>query len=206
MNNTLQPQDRDAATYIIDTPFWEDAILADDVQPETIVVDAWPPAYPGISVREFMQRTTVYENLPAPFAVKLRRGALAGMALTVAGALSLALLPVLNAVLVSAPILVLHPFLNAYINWLANSPLPRAIDGALLTSSLVLLIVTRGLRHGGPSLHWLALVEALGGSANLLMLAIPLIVICLNIALWLLIAIVILVFVVLLFALLIAIL
>lgn len=205
MNNALQPLDYQPSVHITDTPFWEDEAPVSDLYTEDIVVDAEPLSLPGISVNDFMRHTMTYEDQPVEFAARLRQGALAGMALTLAGALSLALLPALySAVFASALILFFRPFLSGYIQFLANTPLLNYIDGALLSSSLVLLCMTRGLHRGRPLLHWLAFAEAIGGTANLLMIAIPLLIISLNIVSWIVIIVALILIVALIVAVLVA--
>lgn len=199
MHNTFLPEQY-PLEYVPDEPTVADEEIGREMDEGELVIDSYPLTYPGISVSDFLHQTTVYEDLPAPFAPRLRQGAFAGMALTLAGSLFLALLPRIQPLIASAPLLVLHDFLNAYMHWLASTPLLNYINGVLLSSSLVLLIVTRNLRRGRLPLHRLACVEAIGGSANLVLLLIPLIIVCLNFALWVLILMVI----ILIFALIVA--
>lgn len=186
MRNTYLPEPF-PLEYIPDKPTVADERVGREMDEGELVIDAYPPTYPGISVSDFLHQTTVYEDLPAPFAPRLRQGAFAGMALTLVGSLFLALLPRIQPLIAGAPFLLLHGFLNAYIQWIASMPLVNYINGVLLSSSLVLLIVTRNLRRGRLPLHRLACAEAIGGSANLVLLLIPLIIVCLNFALWVLI-------------------
>ncbi len=79
---------------------------------------------------------------------------------------------------------------DTYLHWMTQSPLIAYIDGLLFGSGVILLIQTRNLRRGKPIHQWLALVQALGGTANLLMLTIPIILVLINVAFWLLVAIV----------------
>ncbi len=187
MNNAFLRVQYPRLEYPIDEPSVADEIPVQEtheVYEGEIVIDADPPSYPGISVSDFLRQTTVYEDLPVPFAPRLRQGAFAGMALTLAGSLFLALLPEMQPFIASVPLLLLHGFLNAYAQWIESTPLLNYINGALLSSSLVLLIMTRNLRRGRLPLHWLACAEALGGSANLVLLLIPLCIVCVNFALW----------------------
>jgi|GEM_PF-3356301 len=184
MNNALLRVQYPRFEHPKDEPSVTDETPVHEVYEGEIVIDANPPSYPGISVSDFLRQTTVYEELPVPLAPRLRQGAFAGMALTLAGSLFLALLPGMQPLIASAPLLLLHGFLNAYTQWIVSTPLLNYINGVLLSSSLVLLIVTRNLRHGRLPLHWLACAEALGGSANLVLLLIPLCIVCVNFALW----------------------
>jgi len=200
MHNTFLPEQYPAVEYFTDASSVVDESVVHGIYEGEMVIDAYPPTYPGISVSDFLHRTTVYEELPAPLAPRLRQGAFAGMALTLVGSLFLALLPTIQPLGASAPLLLLHGFFNAYLYWIASTPLLNYINGVLLSSSVVLLIVTRNLRRGRLPLHRLACVEAIGGSANLVLLLIPLSIICINFALWVLIFMVI----VLIFALIVA--
>ncbi len=54
-----------------------------------------------------------------------------------------------------------------------------------MLSSLVLLIGTRNLQIGRLGQHWLAFIQALGGTANLIMLVIPVLLVLVNFLFWL---------------------
>lgn len=148
------------------------------------------PASPGISLREFMEQTTVYEDLPASFDPRLRRGAWTGMVLTLLGSLVVFLLSQIGESVirhfVSGPFFVIMPGqLNVILDWMIQSPWVAYVDASLLSSAIVLLIGTRNLRSGRLAQHWLAFVQALGGTANLIMLVIPALLVLVNLLLWL---------------------
>jgi len=147
------------------------------------------PSLPGMSLKAFMEQTTTYENLPAPFSPRLRQGAWTGMALTLIGTIVVLLLSEFGGNIFPSFFFILSAQRDTYLHWMTQSPLIAYIDGLLFGFGVVLLIQTRNLRRGRPIHQWLALVQALGGTTNLLMLTIPIILVLINVAFWLLVAI-----------------
>src|SRR5262249_17173899 len=148
------------------------------------------PPSPGISLRAFMEQTTVYEDLPASFDPLLRRGAWTGMALTLLGTLVVFLLSQLGESVIehfiSEPFFVIMPGqLHVILRWMIQSPCVAYVDASLLGSAIVLLIGTRNLQIGRLGQHWLAFIQALGGTANLIMLVIPVLLVLVNFLFWL---------------------
>jgi hypothetical protein len=68
-----------------------------------------------------------------------------------------------------------------------QSPWVPFIDGLLLAAGSILLLATHNLRQGTLLQHRQAFTHALGGTANLILLAIPLTLILLSIAAWIII-------------------
>jgi hypothetical protein len=140
----------------------------------------------GTSLRSFIERTTVYEDMPVPFDVRLRRATWTGIVLTLVSLIVTRLLPAQEAVR-GAFFLVLADQLRSYIGYIVRSPWILGVDCVLLVAALVLFVQTRNLRLGKLLYHWLAFVQALAGGVNLLMLAIPLFLVMLNLMLWIII-------------------
>lgn len=163
------------------------------------------PIFPGMSLRDFMEQTTAYEDQPVAFSPRLRQGTWMGMTLTLLNTITLFVLSSFGAENLSGPFFMLFGSqLHAYMSWMLQSHLIMYIDGVLFGSGVVLLLQTRNLQRGKPFQHKLAFVHALAGSANLLILVLPLAVILLNGALWLLIGLLIAVGVILLLGLFVA--
>jgi hypothetical protein len=161
------------------------------------------PSFPGMSLHDFMRQTSQYEQRPAPFSPLLRRAARTGMLLTLLTFSIVLLLPALTdgmkALYFPLWLTALNTYLVAYLRWLASSVWVRYLDGALLGSGIVLLILTRNLRRGRLEQQWLAFVQALGGCANLVLLIIPLLLFLPNLILWIVVFIILIFLLVLLF-------
>jgi hypothetical protein len=158
--------------------------------------------FPGMSMSAFMRQTMAYEDLPVPISRRLRQGAWVGMAMTFFGATCLLLLLIFPQILSGMgqlPVLMLAGLLHNDVQWMASRPLFFIGDGLLLASGIFLLARTRNLQAGKPLLHWLALAQALGGCANALLLALPLVILGLNLLLWVLIVLIIVTFIVFVF-------
>jgi hypothetical protein len=80
----------------------------------------------------------------------------------------------------------LNEHLEQYIHWLAHTPLISYIDALLLCAGLVLMIVTRNLRHGTTPQNWLAFAIAVGGTINLLLMLAAVLLFLPNLIMWLL--------------------
>jgi hypothetical protein len=150
----------------------------------------YAPSFLGMSMRDFMSLTSAYEDIPAPFSPLLRHSTRVGMLLTLITAFIIALLPSIEGGIkvLSFPYLLqgLNDRLYGYLYWLAHSPWVSYTDALLLSAGLVLLIFTRNLRRGTVPQHWLAFAIALGGTINLLILLVALLMFLPNIIAWLL--------------------
>jgi hypothetical protein len=134
----------------------------------------------------------IYEKELATFSQRLRRAIWLGMLLTFLTALLLlTCLPAISANIGAT----FFPFwlqklnmgLSQYLHWLlSQEKWINYIDGVLLGSGVVLLVVTRNLRRGNEGQHWLAYAQIVGGFANLLLLFIPFVMYLPNLILWLL--------------------
>ncbi|MBV9229750.1 MAG: hypothetical protein JOZ18_10590 [Chloroflexi bacterium] len=145
-------------------------------------------AFPGISLQDFMERTTVYEHTPVLFTPRLRQGAWVGMLLTLITSSVVWLLPMFEGYIAGIFFPWFHglnEYLKSYLRWLAHNPWIGSIDLVLLCVGVLLLILTGNLRRGGLGQQWLAFVEALGGCANLVLLVVPVAMILANLLVWL---------------------
>jgi len=134
----------------------------------------------------------IYEKAPITFSQRLRRVTRLSMLLTLLTALLLwTCLPAISANIGAT----FFPFwlqklnmgLSQYLYWLlSQGKWINYIDGVLLGSGVVLLVVTRNLRRGNEEQRWLAYVQIAGGFANLLLLFIPFAMYLPNLILWLL--------------------
>jgi hypothetical protein len=140
-------------------------------------------SFSGISLRSFIERTTVYEDMPVPFEARLRRATWTGIVLTLVGLIVTRLLPPQEAVR-GVFFLVLADQLHDYMGYIVRSPWILGVDCVLLVAALVLLVQTRNLQRGKLLYHWFAFAEALAGAVNLFVLAIPLFLVVLNLMLW----------------------
>jgi hypothetical protein len=135
-----------------------------------------------------MEQTAVYERTPALFSPRLRQGAWVGMLLTLISGSAVWLLPGIEG---KIPVIFFpwlqgfNVYLQSYLDWLAHNRWIGFIDLVLLCTGMLLLIFTRNLRRGNLGQQWLAFSQALGGSANLLLLLIPLAMILANLLVWL---------------------
>jgi hypothetical protein len=146
------------------------------------------PSFPGMSMRDFMQHTSIYEHKPAPFSPLLRRATWTGIVLTTLVAATILLLPnfATNLHTLFFPLIPqgFNGFLSSYVHWLTHNRWIAFLDGALLVAGGILLILTCNLRQGNIAQHWLAFIEALGGISNLLLILIPLAMLLANIIVW----------------------
>jgi hypothetical protein len=134
----------------------------------------------------------IYEKAPITFSQRLRRVTQLSMLLTLLTALLLwTCLPAISANIGAT----FFPFwlqklnmgLSQYLYWLlSQGKWINYIDGVLLGSGVVLLVVTRNLRRGNEEQRGLAYVQIAGGFANLLLLFIPFAMYLPNLILWLL--------------------
>ncbi|QBD79220.1 hypothetical protein EPA93_25855 [Ktedonosporobacter rubrisoli] len=156
--------------------------------PEPYTEQDTAPAFPGMSLHDFMERTAVYEHTPVAFPPRLRRAAWLGMGFTLITVSIILLIPVLGtgmrALYFPFMLGALNHFLESYLHWLVASVWIRYVDGALLGSALVLLLLTRNLRQGRLEQQWLAFIQALAGCLNLLLLMSIVLLILPNILLW----------------------
>lgn len=147
------------------------------------------PSFPGISLHDFVEHTTIYEHQAVPFSARLRQATRLGMAFTLLTSALLLLLPFIAGSLkvVYFPFFLpagWHTFLTSYIQWLASNAPLRYSEGALIGFGIVLLIITRNLRHGRFAQQWMAFAQAIGGSINLLLLTLALVLFLPDILLW----------------------
>ncbi len=141
-----------------------------------------PPPFPGISLRSFMENTITYEDMPAPLTPLLRRGAWIGIGVIAACTL-LALFISAMGYDASRSLLILGGQLYAYLNWLIGSAWLFWVDILLLAASVVLLVVTRGLKQGKQLYHRSAFALFLCGLANIAMFLFPVVVLGINLIL-----------------------
>ena len=142
---------------------------------------------PGISLRSFMERTTIYEDLPVPFDRQLRQGTWVGMGIIVACTLLMLLLRVIGYG-ASSGLFVLGDQLFSYLDWLVGGPwLFFWVNVLLLASSVALLVVTRGLRRGKELYHRLAFALLLYALVDVCLFLFPIVVLLLNLLILLLI-------------------
>lgn len=140
------------------------------------------PPFPGISLRSFMEHTTTYEDMPAPFTPLLRRGAWIGIGVIAACTLLTLLIGAIGYG-ASKSLLILSGQLYAYMDWLIGSSWLFWVNVLLLASSVALLIVTRGLKQGKQLYHRLAFAMFLCGMANIAMFLFPIVVVGINLIL-----------------------
>jgi hypothetical protein len=67
---------------------------------------------------------------------------------------------------------------------LVSTPVGLAIDGMVLVGMGVLWAMTKGLEAGAEAWHKLAFGLALAGAANLVVVGVPILLIALNVAVW----------------------
>jgi uncharacterized membrane protein (UPF0136 family) len=150
------------------------------------------PQYEDIQWQSRIIQAKIYEKPPEPFSQRLRRATQLGILLTLVTAVIVYFwLPAISSAISGT----FFPFwlhglnlaLSQYLSWLqSQSKWIAYIDGALLGSSVVLLIVTRNLRRGAREHRLLAYTQIVGGAGNLLLLLIPIVMYLPNILLWLL--------------------
>lgn len=145
-------------------------------------------SFPGMNLRDFMERTVKYEEMPGPFNRRLRQATWTGMALILVGLVVSLLLPS-GAVSAGAFFLLLSNVASIVLG-LMSSPWTRCIDILLLISSLVLLALTCNLQNGKPWQHYWAFAQALCGAANFLVLLLLFGIVLLNLICWIVIIVV----------------
>jgi hypothetical protein len=147
-------------------------------------------AFPGMSLQDFMERTSLYEQTPVLFPSNLRRATWIGLALTAISSLILVLLPIFADYLygVQFPFFLsgLHVYRDIYVHWLLSSVWICYLNGLLLGSGAMLLILTHNLQRGRVEQQWIAFVQALGGCTNFLLMAAILLFILPDLLLWIL--------------------
>jgi hypothetical protein len=150
------------------------------------------PSFPGMSLQDFTERTSVYEHTPVPFSQQLRRTAHVGMICTCASLLIIAFLPTL---VVYSQVLdwghfvfftLLNTLLYGYVGWLDTQSWLVYFNGTCLATVPVLLFYTYNLRRGAPWQYWLAFAHAIIGMLNLVLVLIPLALLLLKLLFWLL--------------------
>jgi hypothetical protein len=137
-------------------------------------------SFPGVSLHDFVEHTAIYERQSVPFSTTLRRATQFGMAFTLLTSALLLLLPGIagNLKIVYFPLFLStgwHSFLASYIQWLASSALLHYSESALIGCGVVLLILTRNLQRGQSTQQWIAFAQVIGGSLNLLLLILTLV-------------------------------
>lgn len=141
----------------------------------------------GMSMEEFMKRTSIYEHKSVPFSPLLRRAARVGMLFTLVTVVVILLLPKLFSylkMLEIAPFGGFNESLNSYLTWLAHNPFVATGEGAIVVSGLVLPIFTKNLREGNSGQQWLAFIQAISGTGNFMLLAIPVAMLAANLLFW----------------------
>ena len=141
----------------------------------------------GMSMEEFMKRTSIYEHKPVPFSPLLGRAARVGMLFTLITVVVILLLPKFFfylKMLEIAPFGGFNESLNTYLSWLVHNPLVAISEGAIIMSGLVLLIFTKNLREGNTGQQWLAFIQAMSGTGNFMLLAIPVAMLIANLLFW----------------------
>jgi hypothetical protein len=151
--------------------------------PEFQPSERMPSSFPGMNLRDFMERTMKYEGMPGPFNQRLRQATWAGMALILAGLVASLLLPSGGIVSGVAFFVLLSNAVSTILS-LLSSPWTRCIDTLLLISGLVLLAITRNLQNGKPWQHYWAFAQALCGAANSFVLLLLFAIVLLNLVFW----------------------
>lgn len=142
------------------------------------------PPYPGMNMNDFMQQTSIYERQAVPFSPLLRRATYLGMLLTLATICITQGIPRLFGPIHLPGFFLLSDRFNAYFGWCVQSQSLGYIEGFLIGSGLVLLLITRNLRRGNIIQLWFAFLHVLGGSANFLLLALPFAILMANVVIW----------------------
>jgi hypothetical protein len=143
--------------------------------------------WPGISLHDFMQQTTVYEQMPVPFSPQLRRSAFIGMLFTLIAMLGSAVLPPLcrESNILNLPFLgSFNAILYGYVGWMSAQVWLSYFNGALLVSGLLLLMLSRNLHVGPPWQHWGAFAHAVIGVINILLVLFPLALLLAKLLIW----------------------
>lgn len=150
------------------------------------------PQYENTQWQSMIIQAKIYEKQPEPFSQRLRRATWLAISLTlITGVIVYFWLPSISSMISK----IFFPFwlqglnlaLSQYLHWLqSESKWISYIDGALLGSGAVLLIVTRNLRRGTKEHRMLAYTQIVGAAGNLLLLLIPIVMYLPNALLWLL--------------------
>jgi len=174
----------------LDPTHTEKTMLPDLHQPQATHDQEARAPLPGMSLHDFMERTSLYEQTPVPFPFRLRRATWTGLVLTLISSLILLLLPFFVRPLstVQFPFFPsgLHSWREGYVRWLLTSPLMRYCNGALIGSAAILLLLTRNLRNGNIGQQWIAFVQAIGGCINCVLMLVLLMFILLDLLMWIL--------------------
>lgn len=139
-------------------------------------------SFPGMNLRDFMERTVKYEEIPGPFNRRLCQATWTGMALIFVCLVVSLLLP--SGAASGGTFFLLLSNVVSTILGLLSSPWTRSIDILLVISGLVLLAITRNLQHGKPWQHYWAFAQALCGAANFLVLVLLFAIVLLNLIFW----------------------
>jgi hypothetical protein len=150
------------------------------------------PQYADTQGQSMILQAKIYEKQPEAFSPQFRKAVWLGILLTLVTAILVSFcLPIISGNLSRT----FFPFwlhglnhaLGQYLFWLqSQSKWIGYIDGALLGSGAVLLIVTRNLRSGNKGQRMLALTQIIGGAVNIFLLLIPIVMYLPNVLLWLL--------------------
>jgi hypothetical protein len=139
-------------------------------------------SFPGMNLRDFMERTIPYEGMPGPFNRRLRQATWTGMAFILAVLVVSLLIP--SGAVSGVPFFLFLSNVVSAVIGLMSSPWTRCIDILLLISGLVLLAITRNLQNGEPWQHYWAFAQALCGAANFLVLLLLFVIVLLNLICW----------------------
>lgn len=153
-------------------------------------------SFPGLSLHDFIQQTSVYEHTPVTFSPLLRRHARLGLLFTLlalAGRVALLPLSHLSILLDLTWFSGLNNLLYSYVAWITAQNWLDYLNSSVFLFALLLLILTRNFRQGPPWQYWLAFIIAISGIINLTLLLIPCILMVLEVVAWLFIALAILV-------------
>ena len=144
-------------------------------------------SFPGMSLEDFMARTKVYEQMPVPFSRSLRHSTYTAMVFMLIVGVGLIVLPhlfQLSAVLNLPFLNMLNAWLFNYIDWLYAHIWRYVLDGVLLLTFPVLLLMTHGLNNGPIWLHWCAFGYVVLGVLCFIGILIPLLLLLIKVLVW----------------------
>ncbi len=145
------------------------------------------PMLQGLSIFDFMQKTSIYEESPIPISALLRRSAWMGALFAALACLGLAILPPLSTTLHTLDVNVLsglNRWRDGSIDVIVNRPWLDAVEGALLLSILPLLIITRGLQRGPLWQHICVCIYVVISMLNLLVVGLGLLLVLTDLLFW----------------------